>query len=68
MIQKAVIETSSGDLLRAGFTDFSGDGSFDSGSEEYRVDCPHPAKRRGQPGESNMHRWNGSAWVEVAQP
>jgi len=68
MTQNAVIETSSGDLLRAGFADFENDGSFDSGTESYRTDCPHPGLIKGQSGESNMHRWNGSAWVEVAQP
>jgi hypothetical protein len=63
-----VIETSSGDLLRAGYCDFTGDGSFDSGTETERTDCPHPAMTKGDPDETNMHRWNGSIWTEVAQP
>ena len=63
-----VIETSSGDLLRAGYCDFENDGSFDSGSETIRSDAPEPAKVRGDSDESQMHRWNGSAWVLVAQP
>ncbi len=55
-----VIETASGDLLRAGFSTFvAGEG------ESLRSDVPQPAKVRGDTDEANMHRWNGSAWVEV---
>ena len=63
-----VIETATGDLLRAGYCDFTTDGSFDSGTETERTDVPHPSKVRGQEDYANMHRWNGTAWVEVAQP
>lgn len=63
-----VIETSTGDLKRAGYCDFSADGNFDGGTETQRTDCPQPAKTRGEAGQSQMHRWNGSAWVLVAQP
>jgi hypothetical protein len=66
-VQRAVIETSTGDLLRAGFCVFDDDGSFDSGTETERTDCPQPAKTKGEAGESQKHRWNGSAWVLVAQ-
>jgi hypothetical protein len=66
--QNGVIETSTGDLLRAGFCDFQNDGSFDSATQSYRTDVPVPALARGHVGETQMHRWNGSAWVEVAQP
>lgn len=63
-----VIETSTGDLIRAGFCDFENDDQFDSGTESYRTDVPFPFKIRGDVTEANMHRWNGSSWVEVAQP
>lgn len=63
-----VYETSSGDLLRCGYCDFSDDGSFDSGTETQRTDVPFPGKVRGDTEEDKMHRWNGSSWVEVDQP
>jgi len=68
MAQNGVIETSSGDLLRAGYSDFLNDGSFDSGTETYKTDVPIPAKVKYQSGETQMNRWNGSAWVLVSQP
>ena len=69
MTQYGVIETATGDLLRAGFCDcFETDGSFNAGTETCRSDVPFPSKIKGDPDEANMHRWNGSAWVEVAQP
>ena len=68
MNQKGVIETSTGDLLKAGFCDFTADGSFDSNTQTQRTDVPFPAKVRGDSDETQMHRWNGSAWVLVAQP
>ena len=68
MNYNGVIETATGDLKRAGYCDFENDGSFDSGTETMRSDCPHPGKVKGDPQETNMTRWNGSAWVEVAQP
>ena len=63
-----VYETSTGDLLRAGYCDFSADGNFDAGSETMRNDCPQPAKTRGETDQAQMHRWNGSAWVLADQP
>jgi len=63
-----VIEIATGDLLRGGFCDFENDGSFDSGTESYKTDIPHPCFVRGQEDEAQMHRWNGSAWVLVDQP
>lgn len=63
-----VIETATGDLLRFGNSDFENDGSFDAGTETYRTDVPAGAKVRCAEDETNMTRWNGSAWVEVAQP
>ena len=67
-LHRGVIETSTGDLLRAGYCDFVNDGSFNSGTETQRTDAPHPAKARGDERYANMHRWNGSAWIEVTQP
>jgi len=63
-----VIETATGDLLRAGYCIFDDDGSFDGANETERTDCPHPPKVRGDVNETQMDRWNGTAWVEVAQP
>ena len=68
MLQNGVIETATGDLLRAGFCDFESDGSFDAGTETMRTDCPCPANIRGDPEETQMHQWTGSAWQLVAQP
>ena len=65
---RGVIETSSGDLLRCGHCVFDDDGSFDGGTETERTDAPFPGKTRGDAGETQMSRWNGSAWVEVDQP
>ena len=66
-ILNGVIETSTGDLLRAGFSDFENDGSFDGGTETFRTDVPFPAKIRGDQDNSVMQRWTGSEWIEVAQ-
>ncbi len=67
MAQNGVIETATGDLLRAGFSDFLNDGSFNAGTESYRTDVPFPGKVR-YGGDANMHRWSGSEWVEVTAP
>ena len=63
-----VIETATGDLLRAGFCDFATDGSFNPGTETIRTDVPRPAmiRRSGAPGDHR--RWDGGAWVLVPQP
>lgn len=65
---EAVIETASGDALRAGFCDFGNDGSFDSETETIRTDAPRPTKIRGDSDETMMSRWTGSEWTEVSQP
>ncbi len=66
--QNGVYETATGDLLRVGIgVDFVNDGSFDSSNETQRTDVPIPAKLRGDTKYGNMHRWNGSAWVQVTQ-
>ena len=63
-----VIETSSGDLLRAGNADFENDGAFDAGTETYRTDVPDLPLIRGNPDSTNMHQWDGDSWEEVADP
>lgn len=61
--QNGIYETATGDLLSAST------GPMTAGAgETLRSDAPDPAKVRGDTDETNMHRWNGSAWVEVAQP
>jgi hypothetical protein len=60
-----VIKTSTGDLLRAGFCDFSLDSTFDAGTETYRTDVPEPAKILNN--GFQHHCWNGSVWV-LADP
>ena len=63
-----VIETATGDLLRAGYCDFENDGSFNPATETLRIDVPDPAKVRGNIYHATMYRLDGAAWVEVAQP
>ena len=60
--QVGIYENATGDLLRYGIGETAGAG------ETKRTDTPIPAKRRYQNGETQMHNWNGSAWVLVAQP
>ncbi len=69
-VQNGVIETTTGDLLRAALApyDFSIDGAFDAATETVKTDVPRPAKVRYQQGETQMHRWSGSTWVLVTQP
>ena len=64
-----VIDKTADDLLRWGINvDFLNDGSFDGANEEYRTDIPRVGKIRGQVTESQMHRWDGAAWLLVNQP
>ena len=60
-----VIDTATGVLKRAGFCDFLNDGSFDATTETYFTDVPGPAMVKGSSFNTNMHKWDGSAWVEV---
>jgi hypothetical protein len=62
-----VIETATGDLLRAGYTDFSADGSFDSGTESYRTDVPLNAATKNSPNDDGTwSRWDGSDWISAS--
>ena len=66
--QNGVIETATGDLLRAGHNvDFENDGAFDAATETARSDVPFPSKCRGNEDDSMMHRWTGTEWTEVTQ-
>lgn len=60
-----VIETSTGDLLRAGYSDFENDGSFNSETESYRTDVPEDAVEKDPYKLNQYSRWNGSAWETV---
>ena len=59
-----VIETITGDLLRAGYS--YPDEEFDSVRETIRYDVPEPFYIRGFR-NANFHRWNGSSWDLVPQ-
>ena len=64
MALTGIIETTSGDLLRAGYSTFTpGTGESDAPTP---LPVPPLIRRPGEPG--NHHRWNGSAYIEVAQP
>ena len=62
-----VIEIATGDLLRAGYCDFDDD-AFLPILQSIRTDVPEVPQRRGDPFLTTMHRWDGSAWINVAQP
>jgi len=66
-ILNGVIETATGDLLRAGFSDFENDGSFDGATETFVTNVPSPFYIRGNGNNGVYHRWNGSAWIEVSE-
>lgn len=61
--QNGIYETSSGDLLRAGFSTLVA-----GAGETLRTDVPSPAKIRWSKKFAKFHRWNSSAWVEITQP
>ncbi len=58
-----VIETATGNLLRCGFSDFT---STLVAGESQRADCPFPGLTKRTFGLSQIHRWNGTAWVLAA--
>lgn len=60
----ALIETSSGDLLRHGF-----DTPFVAGADETLLtDNPRPVEPFARDSGPNISRWDGSAWSVVADP
>ena len=62
----SVIETSTGDLLKVGYCNFTSDGWFNAGIHTQRTDSPFPGKVRGDLSNAQMHRWNGASWALVA--
>lgn len=62
-----VIETATGNLLRAGFGDMN-DSAFDAGTESIRNDVPEPPMVKYQLGNTLMHQWDGVNWITVANP
>lgn len=60
-----VIETATGDLLRAGYADFLNDGAFNPAVESYRVDVPEPAFARSRRRNTQIHRWGGVQWTLI---
>lgn len=62
-----VIETSTGDLLRAGYCDFANDGGFDAATETLKTGVPHPSATKKSPrADGTWDRWNGTAWVSAS--
>jgi hypothetical protein len=59
----AVIETSSGDLLRHGYTDLVA-----GGGETLLPDHVRPGEPMVRGAGPNFSRWDGSAWLEIADP
>jgi hypothetical protein len=59
-----VIETVTGDLLRAGYCDFD----IDPATETLMDEVPIPCYYRGQFYETQMSRWTGTEWILVDQP
>ena len=66
MTYNVVIETLTGDCLRAGYCDFLNDGSFDPATETILTDVVFP-KRIRVPGDL-MDKWTGTEWIEVTSP
>lgn len=65
-MKTGVIAKLNGDLLRWGEdVDWENDGNFNSLLESVRDDLPENPIRKGQLGEDEHHRWNGSSWVLV---
>ena len=71
---RALIETSTGDLLAVGEVDFTTTGFYDEDLHTIRDDPPQPAYPRDSlikildpedPNYLKYHCWNGKAWVFV---
>lgn len=63
MAWNAVIETASGDLLRHGYTDLVA-----GGSETLLPDHIRPIEPMVRGAGPNFSRWDGAAWLEIADP
>jgi len=62
--KNGIIETSTGDLLRAGYTTFTA-----GAGETARSDVPEKCIARGNTlPPSQFDRWNGTIWVKITQP
>lgn len=62
MSHNGIIEDATGDLLAAGFTDFT---NQLAAGQSIRTDVPIPAKVKGSHKNTSFHRWNGAAWEVV---
>lgn len=56
-----VIEIITGYLLRAGFCDFTTDGSFDTETEQQHAGVPEPFLLKAD-GAEFITRWDGTGW------
>ena len=69
---RGVVEKSSGDLIRYGYTDFANDGQFDAATEEIVMSANLPVDpvRRGQKMTTEYHRRTATpgVWELVPQP
>ncbi len=63
--QNGLILKASGDLIRAGFADFTSDGDYNAATHEQRADVPYPAHVKGHNVTKDHHRWDGAAWVLI---
>lgn len=61
---KGVIDKATGNLLRAGNSDFDQQEEFDPQNEEFRTDVPKPP-RIFHSTDGQYHQWTGSAWQLV---
>lgn len=59
-----VIETASGDLLHAGYSELE----WDPETETFFEEVPIPSYCRRQLWETRMSRWTGTEWIVVDQP
>lgn len=60
-----VIEISTGLLLRAGFCDFTIDGTFNAATEEQHANAPQPMWTKNDPDFPNSEfitHWTGGGW------
>lgn len=64
-----LIELATGDLIRAGYADFTNDQDYDPTIHGHRMDVPEPGFVRdhhfGGPEDGRYHRWTGSEWTII---